>query len=50
MFLVLLALLRVVLDKLCPVRARLARWADWAFGSLMGLGSGVLPLLWRARS
>ena len=44
LFLVLLAILRIVLDKLCPVRARLARWADWVFGSLMGLGSGVLTV------
>jgi hypothetical protein len=44
MFIALLAILRIVIDKLCPVRARMARWADWAFGSLMGLGSGVLTV------
>jgi len=44
MFILLLAILRIVLDKLCRVRVRLARWADWLFGSLMGLGSGVLTV------
>ncbi|MBM4006720.1 MAG: CvpA family protein [Planctomycetes bacterium] len=44
LFLALLAILRIVIDKLCPVRPRLARWADWAFGSLMGVWSGVLTV------
>jgi hypothetical protein len=44
MFLALLAILRLVIDKLCPVRPRMARWADWVFGSIMGLWSGVLTV------
>jgi hypothetical protein len=44
LFLALLGILRVVIDKMCPVRPRVARWADWTFGSLMGLASGVLTV------
>jgi hypothetical protein len=44
LFLVLLAILRLITDKMCPVRPRVARWADWAFGSIMGLWSGVLTV------
>jgi hypothetical protein len=44
MFLALLAILRLVIDKLCPVRPRMARWADWVFGSIMGLWSGALTV------
>jgi len=44
LFLVLLAILRLVIDKLCTVRPRVARWADWTVGSMMGLCSGVLTM------
>lgn len=44
LFLALLAILRLVVDKLCAVRPRVARWADWTVGSAMGLCSGVLTV------
>jgi hypothetical protein len=44
LFLVLLAILRLVVDKLCPVRPRVPRWADWTVGGLMGLCSGTLTV------
>lgn len=44
LFLGLLAALRITMDKLCPVRPKVARWADWVFGGLMGAASGVLTI------
>ncbi len=41
-FLVLLFVTRIATDKLCPVRPKVARWADWAFGAPMGLLAGAL--------
>lgn len=43
-FLVLLFATRLTTDKLCPVRPKVARWADWVFGAPMGLAAGALTL------
>ena len=44
LFLGALVSLRFVADKLCPVRPKLPRWADWVFGGALGLASGVLTI------
>ncbi len=44
LFLVSLLILRTIVDKACPFRPVLPRWSDWAFGSVLGLGSGVLTI------
>ena len=44
LFLALLGLLRLITDKMCQVRPKVARWADWVFGGFMGAMSGVLTI------
>lgn len=44
LFLGLLGILRLASDKICSVRPRVARWADWVFGGLLGTASGVLTI------
>ena len=44
LFLVSLAALRFAMDKLTPMRPKVARWADWVFGGAFGLASGVLTI------
>lgn len=42
LFLLFLFITRLITDKTCPVRPKVARWADWVFGSAMGLVAGAL--------